>query len=127
MGEGFQLHAELNYFNDLPYFYNANEINFNATSRQMKNGVNQRVFDVPACRSVVVTDWTRQLENLMEPGREIVAYQNKFEISSMVDQLVRDKEYRKRIETAGYQRVIAHHTYAYRLRQLVHVMRKNYG
>jgi spore maturation protein CgeB len=65
----------LNYYRDLPAFYNVTQVSFNATSRQMKEGVNQRVFDVPACGGVVVTDWTHQLESLMEPAKSAAAYE----------------------------------------------------
>ncbi|MDY6906310.1 MAG: DUF3880 domain-containing protein, partial [Thermodesulfobacteriota bacterium] len=63
IGDGYAICRELNYYHELPWFYNISQVSFNATSRQMKGGVNQRVFDVPACRRVLLTDRTRQLEN----------------------------------------------------------------
>ncbi len=44
----FQIGPELSYYYDLNYFYNVSKINLNITSTQMRNAVNQRVFDVPA-------------------------------------------------------------------------------
>jgi spore maturation protein CgeB len=116
----------LNYYNDLPAFYNVSQISFNATSRQMKEGVNQRVFDVPACRRVVVTDWTRQLEQVMEPGKEVLAYRNGDDISELVNQALRDEAFRKKIAEDGYRRVIKEHTYVHRLNRLIDVMKKHY-
>ena len=69
---GFRLLPELGYYADLPDFYPRSEINFNCTSRQMPGAVNQRVFDVPACGAFLLTDHRRQLEDLFEPGREVV-------------------------------------------------------
>jgi spore maturation protein CgeB len=127
LGNGFQRHRELNYYNDLPAFYNVSQISFNATSRQMKEGVNQRVFDVPACRRVVVTDWTRQLEQVMEPGKEILAYRKGDDISELVNQALRDEDFRRKIAEAGYRRVLGEHTYCHRLEQMINVMKRNHG
>lgn len=127
LGEGFRLHSELNYYNDLPALYNMTRFSFNATSRQMKNGVNQRVFDVPACQSVVITDWTHQLEDLMEPGREALAYRDGDEIPELVERAIKDQEFRQKIAEAGYRRVLSQHTYCHRLKKLINVMKSNYG
>jgi spore maturation protein CgeB len=127
VGEDFRLHRELNYYGDLSYFYNVSAVSFNATSRQMKNGVNQRVFDVPACKSVVVTDWTTQLEALMEPGREVLAYRRAEEIPDLVERALRDERFRQEVAEKGYQRVRSEHTYRHRVEQLIGVMRQYYG
>jgi spore maturation protein CgeB len=93
----------------------------------MKEGVNQRVFDVPACRGVVVTDWTRQLEQVMEPGKEVLAYRNGDDISELVNQALRDEDFRRKIAEAGYRRVLGEHTYCHRLEQMIKVMKRNHG
>jgi len=126
LDDQFSLHSELNYYDDLPAFYSVTRVSFDATSRQMKNGVNQRVFDVPACRGVVVTDWTLQLEDLMEPGREIIAYRDGDEIPELVDRAIRDREFRKRIVENGYSRVLNEHTYCHRVKKMIDTMKQNY-
>jgi spore maturation protein CgeB len=126
LGRGFQLHSELNYYGDLPCFYNMSRISFNATSRQMKNGVNQRVFDVPACGGVVVTDRTRQLEDLMEPGRDLLAYGNAEEIPDLVGRCLHDGRFHGKIAESGYRRVLDEHTYVKRAEKLVAAMRRDY-
>jgi len=127
LGGGFRLQRELNYYDDLPGLYNRTKVNFNATSRQMKEGVNQRVFDVPACGGFVLTDWTRQLERLMEPGREVLAYRKGEEIPDLVEKALRDDEFRQKIAVAGRRRALKEHTYVHRVQNLVQVMRRSYG
>lgn len=126
-GNGFAVRRELNYYKDLPGFYASSALCFNATSRQMKQGVNQRVFDVPACRRVVLTDWTTQLPDLMEPGKELLAYQSPDEIPTLVEKALRDKPFADNIARAGYRRVLAQHTYAQRTACVVEKMREAYG
>ena len=127
LGSGFRVTGVLNYYDDLPGFYNHSPINFNATSRQMKKGVNQRVFDVPACGRVLVTDWTEQLEALMEPDKEIIAYRDREEIPEKVERLIRDKRFRNQVAEAGRRRVLDQHTYRHRLSRMVDGMRARYG
>ncbi len=126
LGENFRLHRELNYYRDLPFFYNAVTVNFNATSRQMKNGVNQRVFDVPACRRLLITDRTMQLEKLLEPGKEVLAYRRPEEIFALAERALKDAPYRKSIALAGWRRVISTHTYRHRMERMIETMERVY-
>ena len=127
LGKGFRILRELNYYADLPVFYRSTKVNFNATSRQMKNGLNQRVFDVPASRSLLLTDFTRQLEDMFEPGKEVLAYRSGAEIPGLVEKALKDTGYRENIARAGYKRALNEHTYARRLTKLIDVMRANYA
>jgi len=126
LGDNFRLHEELYYYKDLTNFYNVSKITFNATSRQMKTGVNQRVFDMPACRGVVLTDWTKQLENLMEPGKEILAYQDAEEIPTIIDRALSSNTFFSSIAQQGYSRVINEHTYCHRLEKLIKIIKKTF-
>lgn len=127
LNNDFRLHSELNYYSDLSYFYNVVDINFNATSRQMKEGVNQRIFDVTACRHLLITDWTRQLENLMEPWKEVLAYRDGNEIPEIVDRAVKDRELCEKIADKAYHRVLCEHTYCHRINKMVSIMKSIYG
>jgi spore maturation protein CgeB len=85
------------------------------------------VFDVPACRCLLLTDHTRQLEDLMEPGLELLSYRSPNEIRGLVEQALKDKEMRLRIAAAGYRRVLAHHTYRHRMEEMVRWMQRDFG
>lgn len=125
--EGWQYHAELSYYDDLPDFYPSSDINFNCTSQQMKGAVNQRVFDVPCCGAFLLTDYRRQMEELFEPGREIVYYNHPDEIPGLVEIYMNAPEKRERISRAARKRVLAHHTYDHRMTSLVETMRATFG
>ena len=121
---GFQYHKEISYYDELPYFYNMMRINFNATSRQMKGAVNQRVFDVPACNGFLLTDYEEQLDDLFDVGKEVVCYRDIEEIEDLVDYYTKHDEERRRIARKGYQRVIRDHTYVVRINDMVTIMKK---
>jgi len=116
---GHRLHKELNYYDDLPGFYAASEVNFNCTSLQMKGAVNQRVFDVPAAGAFLLTDHRRQIERLFEPDVEIALYRDPEEIPALVERFLADPLGRERVVRAGRARVLAEHTYEHRLSALM--------
>jgi spore maturation protein CgeB len=125
-GVAWRHQAELAYYDQLPDFYPLSEINFNATSQQMKGAVNQRVFDVPACQAFLLTDARRQLDALFEPGREAAVYADPAEIPELVARYLADAPARQRIAAAGRKRLLAEHTYQRRMAQLFAVMRDTF-
>lgn len=124
---GWRLHPEINYYSELPAFYPLSDINFNCTSKQMKGAVNQRVFDVPATGSFVLTDWREQIENLFEPGREVICYTEPDEIDGLLRRYLDHPRDRARIVAAARKRILAEHTYEHRLRTLLAHMRRIFG
>jgi spore maturation protein CgeB len=124
-GEGadWRRHPELSYYDDLPHFYPLSEVNFNTTSKQMKGAVNQRVFDVPASGSFVLTDDRAQMQRLFEPGREIAVYGNPDEIPGLVERYLAEPEERRRIVERARAVILDRHTYEHRLMTLFRAMR----
>ena len=120
-------HSELSYYTDLPRFYPGSDINFNCTSKQMKGAVNQRVFDVPATGNFLLTDYREQVENLFEPGREIICYHSPEEATALAERFLAAPEERLRVSQAARRRVLAEHTYDHRLRALIAMMRQSHG
>jgi spore maturation protein CgeB len=120
-------HHELNYYTDLPAFYPLSEINFNCTSKQMKGAVNQRVFDVPATSSFILTDWREQIENLFEPGKEVICYHSPQEAEELTGYYLGRPKEREAIARAARSRILSEHCYEHRMKSLIAIMRKNYA
>jgi len=118
---------ELAYYDQLPDFYPLSDVNFNATSLQMKGAVNQRVFDVPACQAFLLTDARRQMEQLFEPGREVAVYDTVEAIGPLVERYLADAPAREALARAGRRRVLAEHTYPIRIQQLFTIMRQSFA
>lgn len=118
---------ELAYYDQLPDFYPLSDVNFNATSLQMKGAVNQRVFDVPACGAFLLTDTRAQMERLFEPGREVAVYREPGEVEELLARSLADPAARQAVARAGRRRVLAEHTYPKRMAELFGVMRQTFG
>lgn len=122
-----RLHSELAYYNQLPFFYPCSEINFNCTSKQMKGAVNQRIFDIPATGSFVLTDWREQMDELFEPNTEIACFHEPEEVPDLVRYYLAHPQERQRIATAARKRILAEHTWQHRLQSMLQHLRAVYG
>lgn len=116
----------LSYYTDLPRFYCRSLVNFNCTSKQMKGAVNQRIFDVPAAGSFVLTDWRPQMEQLFEP-REMICYRDPDEAPHLARHYLANHTERQTVAQRARKRVLACHTWAHRLQTLLQHMRQVYG
>lgn len=124
---GWRYHRELGYYDDLPAFYPASEINFNCTSRQMKGAVNQRVFDVPCCGAFLLTDRREGIEELFEPGTEVVCYETMDQIPELIERYLADPAARQRVAEAARTRILREHTYDHRMVRLMEFMQQAFG
>ncbi len=119
--------SELNYYSDLPRFYPFAAVNFNCTSKQMKGAVNQRVFDVPATGAFLLTDYREQVENLFEPGREIICYHSPEEATDLARYYLARPEARQAVAGAARKRILGEHSYEHRVLTLAARMRDFFG
>ena len=120
-------HAEISYYDQLPFFYPLSEINFNCTSKQMKGAVNQRVFDVPAAGAFVLTDWRDQMQHLFEPEKEIIFYNSPAEVPELIHFYLNNEGARNKVIAAAQKRIFAQHTYVHRLQSIIAHMQEVYG
>ena len=123
---GFRYHPTLDYYRDLPWFYPICRVNLNATSMQMKTGLNQRVFDVPACGAFVLSDHRCQMEALFEVGREMACYHTPEEALDLARYYLAHERERTAMAGKARARVLSEHTYRHRLEQLIQRMRRDH-
>ncbi|WP_415718116.1 CgeB family protein [Maridesulfovibrio sp.] len=121
--EEFSWWSSLDYEQGLPDFYRNSAVNFNTTSLKSKLAMNQRIFDVPACGAFLLTEASKPLENLFEPGKEVACYTETSSIPETVARWLRSPEERGKIAQAGRRRVLAEHTYQHRLAEIIQKMR----
>jgi spore maturation protein CgeB len=73
-----------------------------------------RTFEVPGCGGFELTEQVPHLGRYLEPGREVAVYQSDDDLVAQVRYWLDDEERRRRVAAAGYQRVLAEHTYDHR-------------
>jgi spore maturation protein CgeB len=99
----------------------------NATNLQMPCTVNQRVFDVPACGSLLLTDAQPELENYFIPGEEVLTYTSPEEAAELAQAYSSRPERALPIVARARRRVAAEHTYDHRLSLLLEEMRRGHA
>ena len=123
----FRIGPRLDYYRELPLFYAACTVNFNATSVQMGTAVNQRVFDVPACGAFLLTDRQESIGKLFDVGTEVVTYRDRGEIADLARHYLRNRSAREAVAKKGMERVLGEHTYRHRVDGIFRLMREVYG
>jgi spore maturation protein CgeB len=115
----------LNYHRELPAFYQCVAVNLNLTSLQMKNGLNQRVFDVPAAGAFLLTDYRDALWEEFAPD-EIVTFRTLEEAQEKLAYYVKYPGTRRQIATRARERVLSQHTYGHRLQVIERQMTETF-
>ncbi|MFZ2088989.1 MAG: glycosyltransferase [Desulfobaccales bacterium] len=106
--------GSINYHRELPAFYQCVEVNLNLTSLQMKNGLNQRVFDVPAAGAFLLTDYKEALWELFLP-EEVVTFSTMEEAQDKLAYYQKYPGTRQQIATRARERILSRHTYGHRV------------
>ena len=83
-----------------------------------------RVFEAAGAGACLITDAWAGLELFLEPEVEVLVAQSGQEVAALVDSL--DPERAARIGAAALKRVLAEHTYAHRVTQLLEVLDGRY-
>ena len=122
----FEILPERWYYDTLNQYYNDSQINFNMTSLQMTNAVNQRLFDVSATKSFILTDYRKQIDELFD-GKENITYFNHVdEIPDLVKFYLNNPESANRNAQNAYNCVIQRHTYINRINAIIEQMKIKY-
>jgi spore maturation protein CgeB len=77
--------------------------------------------------ALLLTDAKRNLGELFEPGREVVAYRSEDELVELALYYLDHEDERQEISVAGQRRTLAQHTYADRMRELVDLLARYSG
>lgn len=91
------------------------------------DGVNKRMFEIPACGGFQITSHREAISELFEIGKEIITYTDFNDLKIKLDYYLdlKNEEERKQIIKASYERVMKDHTYEKRLTQLINTVKAN--
>ncbi len=76
-----------------------------------RTGMNMRVLEVPACRACLLTDGSRDLTSVVEPGKHVVVYEGVAEFRAKLAYLLKHDDERERVASEGYAHVTVAYTY----------------
>ena len=114
--------GRIGYNRELPAFYQCVGLNLNLTSLQMKDGLNQRVFDVPAAGGFLLTDFKESLLELFAKD-EVAFYHDQDEALDKLEYYGSHPEARQTLTVRARDRVLAEHTFSHRVQTLLEHLR----
>ncbi len=117
----------LSYLEQLPAFYGQCALNFNVTSIQMPNAVNQRVFDCPAAGGFLLTDAQPDLKRLFDVKREVAQFHSLEESVDLFRYYGTHEDARRVIIETARARILGEHTYMHRMLRIVELVRKRFA
>jgi spore maturation protein CgeB len=85
---------------------------------------NARLFEATGVGTLLVTDWKKNLHEMFEPGKEVVAYRSAEECTEMVQYYLEHDKEREAIARAGQQRTLRHHTFYDRMQEFADTVQK---
>ena len=85
---------------------------------------NLRLFEATGVGALLITDWKDNLCDILEPGKEAVAFRTPAECAELVRYYLEHDEERESIARAGQRRTLREHTYSHRVRELVDIVRR---
>jgi hypothetical protein len=83
---------------------------------------NIRLFESTGAGALLITDWKKNLAEMFEPGKEVVAYRNHAECVDMIRYYMEHGQERAAIARAGQQRTLRDHNYYNRMGELVDIV-----
>jgi spore maturation protein CgeB len=104
-------------------FYNSQRFTLNLTRADMKeagHAPSVRLFEAAACGTPIISDRWDGLEEIFEPGKEILIVDSGQDVLEILREISPDEA--ARIGAAGREKVLADHTAAHRAEELEHYL-----
>lgn len=89
-----------------------------------ENGGNMRMYEATGVGTLLITDWKKNLFEMFEPGKEVIAYRTPEECVELIQYYLEHEGERKAIARAGQERTLREHTYYQRMQELVKIVQK---
>ncbi|MFN3480137.1 MAG: glycosyltransferase [Thermodesulfovibrionales bacterium] len=93
-------------------------LNINSWFTKKAFGINQRIFDVPACGAFLLTDYVEEIEKFFKPGVEIETYSSIEELVDKIGFYLKHDDIREKIARRGYEKAMRLPTWKDRAREI---------
>jgi spore maturation protein CgeB len=113
------VHGGVNSMTEMPEVFRSSKINLNLTSRTIRCGLPQRIWDIAGCRSFCLTNAVPAMDGLLDAGREIATFSSYEELPDICMHYLEHDDEREEIAISGFNKVAASHTVLMRALEIV--------
>lgn len=101
-------------------------INFskNENDPEKKTQMKARMVEIPACKSLLVTEYTPGIETFFDVNKEIICFKDEKEMIEKIKYLLNNDPLREKISNAGHQRFLKEHTSKIRIKKILDELEK---
>jgi spore maturation protein CgeB len=102
--------------------YNASGLSVNILREPLNDPptiMSLQVFIVPASGACLLTEWVEELDEMFEPGKELLTFRNEDEFKELAMKYTRDVVTARQIGMAGRKRCMAEHTHEKRAEYII--------
>lgn len=113
------VHGPVNSITEMPLIFRDSKINLNTTTRSMKSGLAQRIWDILGCGGFLLTNYQPEIEDYFEVGKDLEVYENYDELLEKIDYFLKDEDRRLEMASNGYATVKALHSTLFRVIEII--------
>ncbi len=114
----FTIHPPADYRRDLPAIYRATSVNLNISNLQLLNSPNQRLFDVSASSSFLLTDNPDNAAKFLAPDTQVGVFNNPRELAEKACYYLEKGNEREEMAVKACNTICSGHTYRHRTEEL---------
>lgn len=104
---------------EMPVIFHESKINLNTTSKSIRTGLPQRIFDIMACEGFVLTNFQAELPQIFVPDQEVVVYSSLEELKEKSAYYLEHESKRREIAHNGFEKVAQDYHYPVRLSEML--------
>ena len=97
------VHGSVATLTEMPIVFKKSRINLNLTTRSIKTGLPQRIWEILASEGFLLTNYQDEIPEYFEIGKHLVAYENDDELLELVRYYLEHEDQRKEIAQNGYE------------------------
>ena len=104
----------------------ASIVNLNILRQQNKNSQNMRTFEIPACGGFVLHEFSEEVAEMFEEGRNIEFFRDVNEMNEKIEFYLKNPEKAEIVGENGWKNVSENnHTYAERVKKIIQIVNSN--
>lgn len=111
---------------EMPKIFHCSKINLNPTSKSIKTGISQRIWDIMGAGGFLISNYQSELPEYFELGTEIETYGSLEELADKCSYYLEHQDARKKIAQKGYEKVKQYHTYEVRIREMLNILNASF-
>ena len=115
-------HGGVDTLMEMPFVFRQSKVNLNFSTRSIKSGIPQRVWDVMACGGFLLTNYQTELDDYFEVGKHLAVYEEDAEIPDKIEYYLVHEDERMEIANEGCLQVKRMGTILQRVIEMIKVI-----